>query len=165
MVKALNDYLKLSRKDRETGLRQQAGKLAWDLYFSYRRFKAKIRDIKRALKRGDIKPRRGRTPATEAARRIYAIGITATGWIPGLKKFSRAKSVVGPKVKRFLGRVYDRSRNVRAQITFHNDTEHAQEEDREHGIIDIALRRRLVDILKYNRRKQAQRARNFNRRR
>lgn len=164
LVKELQRYLKLSRKDRQTGLRQQAGKLAWDLYFAYRKFKAKVREIKRALKQGRIKPPPGSNPQREAARRIRAIGFGATGWLPALKKFAKVKSVVGPAVKRLLGRVLDGSRRVRASITFHNDTQHAKEEDEEHGIMNLALRKRTEDIRKYNQRKLRQRSREFNRR-
>jgi hypothetical protein len=147
--KALREYELISSKTREEVLRHRAGRLAFALHRAAlevgRAAMQKIRQIsprRMRVRTGD------RTQRQEKARRIFAAGFVASGWLPAIRAFRSSGSVRAlAKVGTPQGGVV---LNIRAgHIDLVNSTPGAAEADAKHGISDRALRNQAEDMRKY----------------
>lgn len=150
---ALNDYERVSSKTREEVLEHRARNMAYALFREAQKVgRATARKIKQTSAR-NMKVRSGeRTQAQEKARRIFAAGFVASGWIPAIKRFaSRGSLRPMADVKNPQGGV---SINLRAgYIELVNSTPGADEAEAKHDISGRALRGQAEDMRRYMQRK------------
>jgi len=149
--KALKAYELASSKTREEVLRHRARNFAFALFREYQKAGAQAKRSIKALPAKVMKVRTGnRSRAQEKARRIFAAGFVATGWIPALQKIAgkgtlRAlANVKSPQGRVVFGKDY---------IEIINSTPGAAEADAKHGLTDRAFRNQAEDMEKYLRRK------------
>jgi len=148
--KAIFEYEAASKKTRAEVLEHRARNLAFALHREAQKVgraaKAKIKQVESSRMR--VFPVRARTRAQEKARRIFAAGYVASGWIPSLKKFRESGSVnVLANVSSPQGSVVI---NHRAGfIDLINSTPGAAEAEAKHAISDKALRGQAEDMRKY----------------
>lgn len=147
--KALNEYEAVSSKTRAEVLDHRARNLAFALY----RESLKVgRDSMRAIRQVSARKMRvrtgSRTQRQEKARRIFAAGFVASGWIPSIKRFRSSGSV------RALAAVDSPQGSVvvnysAGYIELINSTPGAVEADAKHGISDKAFRGQAEDMRRY----------------
>jgi len=153
---ALNEYEAVSSKTREEVLDHRAKNLAFALY----RESIKVgRDAMRAIRQVSATRMRvktgERTQRQEKARRIFAAGFVASGWIPSIKRFRSSGSVRAlAAVESPQGSVVVNHRA--GYIELINSTPGAAEADARHAISDKALRGQAEDMRKYLQRKADQ---------
>lgn len=152
----LKRYALASSKTREQVLDHRARNLAFALYREFKKVgMASVKRIK-ATSAKRMKVRVGdRTQKQEKARRIFAAGYVAAGWIPALQKLAGRGSVavINP-VKNPQGRVI--VNYPKGYIEIINAQTGAAEADDKHSIVDKALKNQERDMQKYLDRKQSE---------
>ncbi len=151
-------------------LSEMAGKLSYDLFIVTRAEgknpKAIAASLIARLKGGGgIRRKKGFTIKREIRRRMRAKDFTATGWLPGVQKWSKTKSVrSNAKVKgAFRGGTAENLAGINPFVEMTNRTPGAGVLDSQRGIVQKAINRRAADIQKYLDRKTQQAADRFNR--
>ena len=151
---ALREYELASSKTRVEVLEHRARNFAFALYREALKVgRATVGRIK-AIPASNMKVRHNadRTQKQEKARRIFAAGFVASGWIPSIKSFLSSGSV------RTLAKVdYPRGSVVinhgAGFIDLINSTPGASEAEDRHGITDKAARNQAEDMRRYLQRK------------
>lgn len=146
---ALNEYEAVSSKTRAEVLEHRAKNLAFALYREAIKVgRQTMRTVRQTTAR-KMKVRTGeRTQRQEKARRIFASGFVASGWLPSLKRFRSSGSVTAlADVRSPQGKVVV---NTRAGfIELINSTPGATDAEDKHGISDKALRGQAEDMRRY----------------
>lgn len=150
MKDALRKYELASSKTREEVLLHRGNRFAWSLFGV---FNAQGRRTQRKIKSTSAKVMRvrngaDRTRRQEKARRIFAAGFVATGWLPAMRKLTRrgtAKPLASVKNPRGTAKI-----NLRKmEIELINSTPGAWEADQRYGLSDRAARKQAADMQKY----------------
>ena len=150
---ALLDYEAASSKTREEVLEHRARSLAFALYREAIKVgREAVKKIK-ATEPSRMRIRQGnRTRNQEKARRIFAAGFVASGWLPSIKRFRSSGSVSAlAVVKSPQGSVNVNRRENYIELI--NSTPGATDAEAKHGISDKALRGQAEDMRKYLQRK------------
>lgn len=145
--KALNDYELASRKTRAEVLAHRAQRFAFALYREAQTVgRATIGRIK-GIRPSEMKVRSGnRTQAQEKARRIFAAGFVASGWLPSIKRFKQSGNVNAlAKVKVPQGGVVIAPN----YIDLINSTPGAVEADAKYAMSDKAAQGQADDMQRY----------------
>ena len=157
MQDALRKYDLASSKTREEVLMHRGNRFAWSLFGVFnaqgRRTKRKIM----ATRAGKMVVRNGgkRTRGQEKARRIFAAGYTATGWLPAMRRLTK-RGTARPlaDVKNPKGSVKINMKKLVIELI--NSTPGAWEADKKHRLSDKAARKQAADMQKYLQRKADQ---------
>lgn len=154
--KALTRYEQISSKTREEVLEHRARNLAYALHREAVKVGRSARRKIKALPLNRIKVHSGkpRSNRKEQARRMFAAGFVATGWIPSIKAFRHAGGV------NTLADVSDpngyvRNRAKQGFIELVNAQPGSAQAHDKHSIIEKALRRQTADMERYFARKAA----------
>jgi hypothetical protein len=154
--KMLRRYAIASSKTREEVLDHRGRNLAFALFREFQKVGRVAQKKIKTIPARRMKVRSGnRTQKQEKARRIFAAGYVAAGWIPALQKLAGRGSVkVLNPVKNPQGRVI--VNHARGYIEIVNAQNGAVEADEKHAIVDKALKHQERDMAKYLERKQAE---------
>jgi hypothetical protein len=145
--KALNAYELASSKTRAEVLAHRAQRFAFALYREAQIVgRATIGRIK-GLRPSEMKVRSGkRTQPQEKARRIFAAGFVASGWLPSIKRFKQMGSVnalakvKAPQGSVIIGKDY---------IDLINSTPGAVDAEAKYAISDKAAQGQADDMQRY----------------
>lgn len=152
--RAIREYEKVSSKTREEVLEHRARNFAFALF---REFQKRGRLTKKKIQRipaskMKVRGASGRSQRQEKARRIFASGFVATGWIPAIKALRQKGSLtVMAQVASPQGSIYRAYK--RGFVELINSTPGAAEADAKHNLTGKAFRNQEKDMRKYLERK------------
>lgn len=152
--RALNEYVRVSSKTREEVLEHRARNFAFALFREYQKQgrKTKRKILKIPASRMKIPGVPDRSQKQEKARRIFAAGYVATGWIPAIKGLRQKGGLtVMAKVASPQGSI--RRAIARGYIDLINSTPGAAEAYKLHDLSGKAYRNQERDMQKYLQRK------------